>query len=312
MRFEKAFIPLGLAWSTPFAKWQGPLAELSSLDMAEDVTRRALADRQVDPAELTEWALGHDGARSRPRSSASRCWPASSAPGAAGGPWIARACATSAAVVEHLATQVELGAHRATIGVLTDRTSNGPLMLYPSQRTPGGCAGRRALGQRPDEARPDHRPVHERHRREHRRRRAASRARELDELTLLRYEQYRASLADDRAFQRRYQVPVTVPGPRSKPPTVVEEDWGVFPTTAEGLARLTPVKPGGVVTYGAQTHPADGAAGVVVTDADRAAALGRDGGAVADPGHRVRPRRRRPSCPRRRCRPPSAPCGTRA
>ena len=34
---------------------------------------------------------------------------------------------------------------------------------------------------------------------------------ELDDLTALRWEQYAASLADDRAFQRRYQVPVEIP-----------------------------------------------------------------------------------------------------
>jgi len=39
----------------------------------------------------------------------------------------------------------------------------------------------------------------------------------------------------------------------------------VYPTTAEGLAKLHPVEPDGVITYGTQTHPADGTAGVVVT-----------------------------------------------
>src|SRR5690606_35789421 len=57
----------------------------------------------------------------------------------------------------------------------------------------------------------------------------------------------------------------------------LEADHGVFPTTAEGLARLDPVKTGGVVTFGAQTHPADGCAGVIVASADRARELGRDG-----------------------------------
>ena len=42
MRFSNARIPSGFAWSTPFAKWQGPLANLNSLDMAEDVTRIGL------------------------------------------------------------------------------------------------------------------------------------------------------------------------------------------------------------------------------------------------------------------------------
>ncbi len=45
----------------------------------------------------------------------------------------------------------------------------------------------------------------------------------------------------------------------------VGEDVGVHDTTAEGLAKLDPVIPGGVVTYGSQTHPADGTAGMIVT-----------------------------------------------
>jgi acetyl-CoA acetyltransferase len=56
----------------------------------------------------------------------------------------------------------------------------------------------------------------------------------------------------------------------------VEDDEGVFPTTAEGLAKLSPVIEGGTVTYGSQTHPADGNAGVIVTTPDRAARLSRD------------------------------------
>jgi acetyl-CoA acetyltransferase len=43
---------------------------------------------------------------------------------------------------------------------------------------------------------------------------------------------------------------------------------------------LQPVEDGGVVTYGSQTHPADGAAGALVTTEERARALGRNGGVV--------------------------------
>ena len=35
------------------------------------------------------------------------------------------------------------------------------------------------------------------------------------------------------------------------------------PTTAEGLAKLAPQSPDGVVTFGTQTHPADGTAGML-------------------------------------------------
>jgi acetyl-CoA acetyltransferase len=57
---------------------------------------------------------------------------------------------------------------------------------------------------------------------------------------------------------------------------IVEEDEGVTPTTPEGLAKLTPVEPGGVHTFGAQTHPADGNVGLLVATRDKARALSED------------------------------------
>jgi len=67
---------------------------------------------------------------------------------------------------------------------------------------------------------------------------------ECDAVTLGRYEQYQDALADDRAFQKRYMFPVEVKVSRKKT-IMVEEDEGVTPTTAEGLARLRPVEPDG-------------------------------------------------------------------
>ncbi len=92
----------------------------------------------------------------------------------------------------------------------------------------------------------------------------------------MRHEQYESALADDRAFQRRYMVPVEVPGRRGDS-EIVDADAGVHATNAEGLRALRPSVDGGVVTAGSQTHPADGCAGVLVTDEARARELGRDG-----------------------------------
>lgn len=280
MKFTKAYIPAGFVWTTPFAKWQGPLAELNSLDMAVDVTERALQERGLGARDITEWSLG----ATVPQQYAFYGVTGISRRLGAGehaGPWISRACATSAAVIEHAATQVELGAHRTAIGVLTDRTSNGPLMVYASQRSPGGAplvehwvndpmtldpTTGQSMNDTAENTAAD----------------AGFSRSELDDLTLLRYEQYRSAVADDRAVQRQYMVPVRVPG--RKGDTWVEEDHGVFPVTQEGLARLSPVKPGGVVTYGGQTHPADGGAGVVVTTAGHATELSESygrGGATA-------------------------------
>ena len=48
------------------------------------------------------------------------------------------------------------------------------------------------------------------------------------------------------------------------------------PTTAEGLAKLKPAEPGGVHSFGAQTFPADGNCGFIVTTRDRAKELSAD------------------------------------
>jgi len=57
---------------------------------------------------------------------------------------------------------------------------------------------------------------------------------------------------------------------------LVEEDEGVTPTTAEGLARLKPVESGGAHTFAAQTFPADGNCGFIVTTRDKAKELSAD------------------------------------
>ena len=57
---------------------------------------------------------------------------------------------------------------------------------------------------------------------------------------------------------------------------LIEVDEGITPTTAEGLAKLRPVEPGGVISFGAQTHPADGNCGFIIATRDKAKALSAD------------------------------------
>jgi hypothetical protein len=58
MAFRDACIPVRFGWSSPFARWQGPLAELSSIDLAVEVTDRALADRGLPLSEATGVVFG--------------------------------------------------------------------------------------------------------------------------------------------------------------------------------------------------------------------------------------------------------------
>jgi len=55
--------------------------------------------------------------------------------------------------------------------------------------------------------------------------------------------------------------------------STLDGDQGVHETTAAGLAKLEPLRPGGTVTFGGQTHPADGNAAMFVCSAARAREL---------------------------------------
>src|SRR5262245_26079453 len=100
MRYEKACIPLGGAWSSPFVRWQGPLAEVSSLDLAVDVSRRALRDRELPITEISElvlgWTIPQPGIFYGAPTVAARLGGVSIS-----GPMISQACATSAAAVAY-------------------------------------------------------------------------------------------------------------------------------------------------------------------------------------------------------------------
>ncbi|MFI5243843.1 MAG: thiolase family protein, partial [Gemmatimonadales bacterium] len=94
-----------------------------------------------------------------------------------------------------------------------------------------------------------------------------------EEMALLRFSQYNAAIADDSAFLKRFMPwPVEVKDARGKKVlATVAGDQGVHPTAAQGLAALKPVLEGGTVTFGTQTHPADGNAAMILTSSrDRA------------------------------------------
>jgi len=192
------------------------------------------------------------------------------APGVTG-PMVSQACATSVACVHAAAATTEGDDSEVTLVVTTDRTSNGPQLIYPEPSAPGGSPQAENWVQDSFAKDPwageamfttgELVSSEEGIGRE-----------ELDDITALRYEQYERSLENGREFQRRYMIPVTIPQ-RRKDPIVVEDDSGIFPTTREGLAKLKPMAEGGV-TFGSQTHPADGTAGMVVTGEQKARELG--------------------------------------
>lgn len=274
MRFDDVAIPIGAAWSSPFVRWQGALAELNSVDLAAQVTRDALDRAAVPATEASSLVLGMTIPQRECFYAATTLAAHIGAPGTTG-PVISQACATSVACL-NLAAATTADSAESTLVVTTDRTSNGPTLVYPSTAAPGGAPqvenwvldsfakdpwGGTSMAATAEAVAAEN---------------GIERA-ELDELTLTRYEQYSDSLADDRAFQRPWMVPVVVPRGR-RDPIVIDSDDGVHPTTIDDLAKLPPSTPDGVVTFGGQTHPADGTAGMLVTTVSRARELSGDQG----------------------------------
>jgi len=262
MKLDNVAVPLGRAWTSPFCRWQGALSEVSSIDLAVDVTARALQGFPI--SDLTYLVLGSTVPQRTSFYGATMVAPRLGLD-AVTGPTIAQACATSAAVVQAAAAQVALGAHRTVLAVATDRTSNGPVMLYPSPAAVGGAplSEHWVLDPMKQDPSTGHSMVDTA---EFVAAEEGYTRAELDEVTLLRYEQYRS------VEERPYLVAAHVASRRG--PTVVTSDEGVFPTTAEGLAKLAPGRPDGVVTFGSQTHPGDGTAGLVLSTVDFARAHG--------------------------------------
>ena len=272
MHYTDVAIPLGSAWSSPFAKWQGSIGEVGSLDLAVAVTTRALADRGIEPERLDGLVLGwtvpqRDIFYGAP-TLAGRI-------GASGltGPMVSQACATGVAAIHAAAGAVAAGAGPQLV-VGTDRISNGPTLSWPAPSAMGGApvtshwvldsfardpwagAGMLAAAEA---------VVAE----------MGATREELDDLTALRWDQYSAGLADDRAFQRRYLVPIEIP--QRKGSLVLEADEGVRPKTRAGVGGLPPAEPGALHTFASQTHPADGCAGAVVTTQAEAREISGEG-----------------------------------
>jgi acetyl-CoA acetyltransferase len=272
----KAEIPYGCYWSTPFARWQGALANLHSVQFAAHVARQELARRNIDPKTFDHGVLGISVPQKQ--SFYGLPWLAGLVgAGHIGGPTLMQACATGVRVLLAAAQEVECGLASAALSLTCDRTSNGPHLYYPNPRGPGGTGaaedwvmdnfscdplGRHAMVATAENVAKKH----------------GIGTAEQHDIVLQREAQYRAALADDSAFLKRFMtLPFDVPDPAFRKTAVtLAGDEGIHFSTSEGLAKLKPVIEGGSVTYGGQTHPADGNAAIVVASAERARELSRD------------------------------------
>ena len=272
---SKAFIPYRGYYSTPFARWQGTLANENAITLGAETSKRWLASKGWDAKIFDYLILGIT--VGQPKMFYGGPW-ASALIGATDTPGllISQACSTSTTGIFQSAVGIETGLYTNAFALMVDRCSNGPHTVWPNPPGPGGQVvsedwvmdhfsldpwGGTAMIQTAENVASE----------------AGVTREQCDAVTLRRYEQYLDAMADDRAFQKKYMFPVEVKISRKKTITV-EADEGVMETTAEGLARLRPVIPDGVTTFGAQTHPADGNCALVVTSKEKAAELSADPG----------------------------------
>ncbi len=273
MRFENVYVPYGGYWSSPFCRWQGSLSGEHPLRLAASCATTLLDTVDCDPETLDGIHFGMTVPQHKSFFGAPWIGALIGADRVTG-PTISQACATSARVIASAASAVELGSSARTLALAADRVSNGPTLYYPDPSGPGG----RGVTEHWvwDNFNEDpHAKVAMIQTAENIASRFGFSRRAQDELALSRHEQYRMALADDCAFQRRYMVDVIVGAKRWT--RTVSRDEGIRESTSEGVRALDPVLGNGTVTAAAQTHPADGNAGMLLCTAERASESGRDG-----------------------------------
>jgi acetyl-CoA acetyltransferase family protein len=276
MSLDDVRIPYGAYWSTPFARWQGSFAHLHSLRFAADTAAKVLKQKSIPIEAIDHAVLGMTVPQEKSFWGAPWMMSLIGAPNVSG-PTIAQACATSARCLATSAAELALDQAQASLVVTCDRTSNSPVVMHPNPKAPSGAPG--VENWVLDNFREDpNAGVAMVETAENCARDWQISTQEQHDVVARRYRQYQEALANDRAFQRRYMpLPIEVPDAKfRKPAGRIDGDEGIHPTTADGLAKLEPVVAGGTVTYGGQTHPADGNAGMILVKADRVAEFTRE------------------------------------
>ncbi len=264
--FPRARIPYGTWGNSYFPAWQtSALAEVNIGQFAAESMGRILGLRKVRLDALDYLVLG---------STIPWHWKFWNAPMLSAlvghripGHHVEQACATGLQAVLTAAAQVESG-DRDVVGVLTfDRTSDSPVGVFPERRayertialadvwdnfgfdpatggsmiaTAGAAARKHKLDRR-----------------------------EVDDLTLCRYEQYFGALG--AGVLGKTAVPLDLLNIQGKPLGRIDADLGIRKVTADGLREMRALDT--CVTAAGQTHASDGMATLLVTTAERAAEL---------------------------------------
>jgi acetyl-CoA acetyltransferase family protein len=273
--YTQAYIPYKGYFSSPFSRWQGSMQNDNAVELGATTARRWFLEKKIDPTILdymyfgatvaqNHWFCAHHWAAAM-LTDDKKFLPAL---------FINQACATSTTALNLAAKDLELGVYNVAFALMADRCSNGPHTTWGDPLGPGAQPEREDWNMDNFGGTPRHRAAMVQT--------AENVAAEFgitkdecDAVVLRRFQQYQEGIANDRAFQKRYMFAPEVTVNRKKK-KLMEEDEGWTPTTAEGLAKLKPVVPGGCLSFGAQTFPADGNCGIIVATRDRAKELSAD------------------------------------
>ena len=274
--FKNAYIPYKGYYSTPFCRWQGSMQNANSIELGALTARRwFLEKKKFDPAIIDYLYFGitipqHHVFYGHTWSGAILTDDKRYVPGLL----IHQACSTSTTALQLASLAVDHGTLEVAFGLMTDRCSNGAHTVWAQPLGPGGEVESENWMMDNFEGDPRVRTKMLRTA-ENVAKEVGTTKEEVDAVVLRRYEQYQMALANDREFQKRYMFPAEIRLSK-KQTKLVDRDEGVTPTTAEGLAKLRAVEPDGVHSFGAQTFPADGNCGFIVTTRDKAKELSED------------------------------------
>lgn len=263
-----ARIPYGTWGSSYFPAWQtSALAEVNIGQFAGEAANRIYGLRGVSTQSLDAMVLGSTVPWHL------KFWTAPLVAAIAGkrvpGHHVEQACATGLQAVMQAAGEVEQGDH-GVVGVLTfDRCSDSPVGVFPERRSYRrtvpiadvwdnfGCDPTTGKGMLQTAGLAARKYKLDR--------------REVDDLTVYRYEQYFE--ARERGFHDKVLVPLDVLDVRGKLLGRIEEDLGVRKIDRASLGAMRELDT--CVTSGTQTHAADGMATLLVAHRDRVAELSK-------------------------------------
>ncbi|MFI5167882.1 MAG: hypothetical protein ACHQQS_14800, partial [Thermoanaerobaculales bacterium] len=264
--FPAARIPYGTWGSSYFPAWQtSALAEVNIGQFAGEAMARILGLRRVPTDQLEYLVIG---------STIPWHWKFWNAPMVASclgqripGFHVEQACATGLQAVMVAGAEVQSGSH-AAVGVLTfDRTSDSPVGVFPERRSHrrtealadvwdnfafDPATGKAMLATAGLAAR-----KHKIDRRE------------VDELTVHRYQQYFE--AKNSGFLARVLEPLEVLNLQGNVAGRIDDDFGVRAVSLAALRAMPELDT--CVTAGTQTHASDGMATLLVTSREKAREL---------------------------------------